>query len=154
MHLPLIKALVAVISASVLAVGVALAPATGASRHPHGSGVARQTATLKADGLQFLGQLAAGNVKPDLALKQSWIGDVAAVARSLGLSDSELAAQLGARRSLAQIAASRGVPASTPTTVLLRHIRDDLNRAGRDQVVSPTAASALFNAVSAALGNS
>jgi hypothetical protein len=154
MHLPLIKALVAVIAASVLAVGVALAPGTGASRHSHGSGAARQRATLKADGLQFLGQLAAGNVKPDPALKQSWIGDVTAVARSLGLSDRELAAELGAGRSLAQIAASRGVPTNTPTTVLLRHIRDDLDRAAHDQTVSPTAASALLNALSAALGNS
>ena len=43
------------------------------------------------------------------------MGDVTALADSLGLSDSALAAQLSAGRSLAQIAASRGVPTSTPT---------------------------------------
>jgi hypothetical protein len=154
MHLPLLKALVAVISASVLAVGVALAPAGGGAHHPHRSGTASQTTSLEADGLQFLGQLAAGNVKPDAALKQSWTDDVTAVAQSLGLSDSALAAQLGAGRSLAQIAASRGVPTGTATTVLLRHVRDDLNRAEHDQAVSPTAASALLNVLRTALGDS
>ena len=151
MQLPLIKALVAVISASVLAVGVALAPAT--AHHPRSSGAASQTATLNADGLQLLGQLAAGNVKPDLALKQSWADDVTAVAHSLGLSDRALAAQLSDGHSLAQIAASRGVPITTPTTVLLGHVRDDLTRAEHDQAVSPTAAGALLNALSTALGN-
>jgi hypothetical protein len=109
--------------------------------------------SLNADGLQFLGQLAAGNVKPDQALKQSWIGDVTAVAHSLGLSDSALAVQLGAGRSLAQIAVSRGVPAGTPTAVLLAHVRDDLDRAEHDQAISPTAARALANALSTVIGN-
>jgi hypothetical protein len=153
MQLPLIKALVAVISASVLAVGVALAHATGAAHHPRSSGAASQTASLEADGLQLLGQLAAGNVKPDLALKQSWADDVTAVAHSLGLSDRALAAQLSDGRSLAQIAASRGVPINTPTAVLLGHVRDDLARAEHDRAVSPTAAGALLNALSTALGN-
>jgi hypothetical protein len=152
MHLPLIKALVAVISASVLAVGAALAPATGAAHHPRSSGAASQTASLQADGLQLLGQLAAGNVKPDLALKQGWADDVTALAHSLGLSDRALAAQLSDGRSLAQIAAARGVPITTPTTVLLGHLRDDLTRA-EHQAVSPTAAAALLNALSTALGN-
>ena len=153
MHLPLLlKALGAVISASVLAVGVALSSSAGSAHQPHGSGTAGQTPSLNADGLQFLAQLAAGNVKPDQALKQSWMGDVTAVAHSLGLSDSALAAQLGAGRSLAQIAAARGVPAGTPTAVLLSHIRKDLARAERDQAISPVAASALLNALSAALG--
>ena len=152
MHLPLIKALVAVIAASVLAVGVALAPGTGASRHPHRSGGARQRATLKADGLQFLGQLAAVNVKPDPALKQSWIDDVTAVAHSLGLSDRALAGQISAGRSLAQIAASRGLPTSNPRNVLLRHLRDDLHRAEQDHALSPAAASTLLHALGAELG--
>jgi hypothetical protein len=154
MHLTVLKALVAVISASVLTVGVALSdPARGAHR-PHGSVTASQTTSLNADGLQFLRQLAAGNVKPDQALKQSWIGDVTAVAHSLGLSDSAFAAQLSAGRSLAQIAASRGVPASTATAVLLPRVRKDLDRAERDQAISPAAASALVSALSTALGNS
>ena len=151
MHLPVIKALVAVISASVLAVGVALAPAT--AHQPRSSGAASQTASLNADGLQLLGQLAVGNVKPDLALKQSWAEDVTAVAHSLGLSDRALAAQLSDGRSLAQIAASRGVPITTPTAVLLGHVRHELTRAEHDQAVSPTAAGALLNALSTALGN-
>ena len=71
MHLPLLKALVAVISASVLAIGAALAPPAGGAHHPHGSGTASQTTSLEADGLQFLGQLAAGNVKPDQALSRA-----------------------------------------------------------------------------------
>jgi hypothetical protein len=151
MHLPLIKALVAVISASVVAIGVALAPAAGGAHHPHGSGTASHTTSLEADGQQFLAQLAAGNVKPDQALKQSWMGNVTAVADSLGLSDSALAAQLTAGRSLAQIAASRGVPTSTPAAVLLRHVREDLNRAERDQAISPAAASALLGALSTSM---
>jgi hypothetical protein len=78
---------------------------------------------------------------------------VTAVAHSLGLSDSALAVQLSAGRSLAQIAASRGVRASTPTAVLLTQVRDDLDRAEHDQAISPTAARALANALSTALGN-
>ena len=151
MHLPLIKALVAVISASVLAVGIALVPAP--AHHPRSSGAASQTASLQADGVQLLGQLAAGNVTPDLPLRQSWVDDVTAVAHSLGLSDRALAAQLSDGRSLAQIAASRGVPITTPTAVLLGHVRDDLTRAEHDQAVSPTAAGALLDALSTALGN-
>jgi hypothetical protein len=152
-HLPLIKALVAVISASVLAIGVALAPAKERAHHFPRSAPASQTTSLKTDGLQFLGQLAAGNVKPDSALKYSWTDDVTAVAHSLGLSDSALAAQLSAGRSLAQIAASRGVPASTATTVLLRRVRDDLDRAEHDQALSPAAAGAVLNALATALSN-
>ena len=153
MHLPLLlKALVAVISASVLAVGVALSPPAGRAHQPHRSGTASQTNSLDADGVQFLGQLAAGNVKPDQALKQTWIGDVTAVAHSLGLTDGALASQLSAGRSLAQIAASRGVPASTPTAVLLGHVRKDLAQAERDQAISPVAANALLIALSTALG--
>jgi hypothetical protein len=154
MHLLPIKALVAVISASVLAVGVALAPAGAGAHHPQRARTASQTLSLEVTGLQFLGQLTAGNVKPDVALKQGWTDDATAVAHSLGLSDRVLAAQLAAGRSLAQIAASRSVPTSTPTTVLLRHVRDDLNQAEHDQAISPTAASALLNALSTALGNS
>jgi hypothetical protein len=153
MHLPLLKALVAVISASVLAIGVALAPAAGGAHHPHRSGTATQETSLEADGLQFLGEFAAGNVRPDAALKQSWTDDVTAVAHSLGLTDRALAQQLSAGRSLAQIAASRGVPTSSATTVLLRHVRDDLDRAEHDQAISPAAARALANALSTALGN-
>lgn len=88
--------------------------------------------TLETDGLQFLKHLAAGTVKPDTALKQSWIDDVTAVAHGLGLSDRALARQFSAGRSLAQIAASRGVPTSIPRNVLLSHLRDDLHRAERD----------------------
>jgi hypothetical protein len=154
MHLPLLlKALVGVISASVLAIGVALAPAARGAHHPRGLGTTSRTTSLDADGLQFLGQLAAGNVKPDQALKLSWMGDVTAVAHSLGLTDSALAVQLSAGRSLAEIAASRGVRASTPTAVLLAHVRDDLDRAEHDQAISPTAASDLANALATALGN-
>jgi hypothetical protein len=152
MHLPLLKALVAVISASVLAVGVALSPPAGRAHQPHGSGTASQATSLDADGLRFLGQLAAGNVKPDQVLKRSWMSDVTAVAHSLGLSDGALAAQLSAGRSLAQIAASRGVPAGTLRAVLLREVRKDLARAERDQAISPVAASALLSALSSALG--
>ncbi len=150
MHLPILKALIAVISASVLAVGVALTSA-GNANHAQRAAATTNARTLETDGLQFLGQLAAGNVKPDVALKQSWIGDVTAVAHSLGLSDSALAQQLGAGRSLAQIAASRGVPASTPTNVLLRHLRDDLHRAEHDQALSPSAANSLLDAIGAEL---
>jgi len=92
MHLALLKALVAVMSASVLAVGVALSPPAGSARHLHGTSTASQTTSLKADGLRFLGQPAAGNVKPDQALQRSWVGDVTAVADSMGLSHSALAA--------------------------------------------------------------
>jgi hypothetical protein len=152
MHLPVIKALVVVISASALAVGVALAPGSG-GHHPRGSLTASQASSLEADGLQFLGQLAAGQVKPDLALKQSWIDDVTAVAHSLRLSDTALAQQLGRGRSLAQIAASRGVPTSTPTTELLRHIRDVLGQAEHDQAISQVAGNALLNGLGIALRN-
>ncbi len=153
MHLPLLKALIAVISASALAIGVALASA-GNANHAQRAAAPPKARTLETDGLQFLGQLAAGNVKPDVALKQSWIDDVTAVAHSLGLSDSALAHQLGAGRSLAQIAASRGVPASTSTNVLLRHLRDDLHRAEHDQALSPAAANSLLGALGTALGSS
>jgi hypothetical protein len=153
MHLPLLKALVAVISASVIAIGVAVAPAARNPQHAHGSAAASQTSILESDGLEFLGQLAAGNVKPDATRKQSWTDDVTAVAQSLGLTDRALADQLSAGRSLSQIAASRGVPMSTVTTVLLRHVRGDFDQAERDQAISPTAARALVSALSTALGN-
>jgi hypothetical protein len=153
MLLPLVKGLVALTSAAVLAIGVALAPAAGGGHHPHGLAQASQTTSLQADGLQFLGQLVAGNVKPDPALKQSWTDDVTAVARSLGLTDRALAQQLSAGSSLAQIAASRGLPPSTPTAVLLGHVRKDLDRAEGDHALSPTAARALANALGTALGN-
>jgi hypothetical protein len=153
MHLPLLKALVAVIAASVVAIGVALAPAAHKARHVRASPATSQTSTLDQDGLEFLGQLAAGNVKADATLKQSWTDDVTAVAHSLGLTDRALADQLSAGRSLSQIAASRGVPVSTVTTVLLRHVRGDFDQAERDQAISPTAARALVNALSTALGN-
>lgn len=153
MILPLFKALVAVIAASVGAIGVALGPAAHTPQHAQGSAATSQTSTLESDGVQLLGQLAAGNVKPDVTLKQSWTDDVTAVAHSLGLSDRALADQLSAGRSLSQIAASRGVPMSSVTTVLIRHVRGDLAHAERDQTISPTAAHALVNAVSTALGN-
>ena len=153
MHFPLIKALLAVISAAVLAIGVALAPAKQRPHHLHSSSPASQTSSLQTDGLQFLAQLAAGDVKPDAALKYTWTDDVTAVAHSLGLSDSALAAQLSAGRSLAQIAASRGVPASTPTSVLLRRVRGDLSQAEHDRALSPTAAGTVLNALGIALGN-
>jgi hypothetical protein len=154
MHLPISKALAAVISASVLALGVVLAHVGGGAHHPSRQRTDGQKTSLKADGLQFLGQLAAGNVKPDVALRQSWSDDVTAVAQSLGLSDRALAAQLGSGRSLGQIARSRGVPTSAPTTVLLRRVRGDLGRAEHDRAISTTAASALLNALSTALGHS
>lgn len=115
MHLPLLKALVAVVSATVLAIGVALAPAAGAHR-PRSPRPADQTTSLEADGLRFLGQLATANVKPDPALEDSWTGDV--------------------------------------TAVLVHHVRDDLDRAERDQAVSPAAATVLLDALSTALGKS
>lgn len=152
MHLPLLKAIVAVVSASVLAVGDALAP-PGNTHHPHGSVATSHGSTLETDGLQFLGQLVAGNVKPDAALRQSWTDDVTALAHSLGLSDRALAEQLSAGRSLAQIAASRGVPANIPTNVLLGRVRDGLDRAEHDQAISPAAANALLNAIGTALSN-
>lgn len=153
MHLPIIKALIAVISASVLAIGVALASA-GNGHHAHRAAATAKAGPLETDGLQFLGQLAAGNVKPDPALKQIWTDDVSAVAHSLGLSNRALARQLGAGRSLAQIAASRGVPARIPRNVLLHHLRDDLHRAEQDQALSPPAANSLLDALGTALGNS
>jgi hypothetical protein len=153
MHLPLVKALVALVSASVVAIGVAVEPAAQSPQHAHTSAVTNQTSTLESDGLEFLGQLAAGNVKPDATLKQSWTDDVTAAAHSLGLTDRALADQLSAGRSLSQIAASRGVPMSTVTTVLLRHVRGDFAQAERDQTISPTAARALVNALTTALGN-
>jgi hypothetical protein len=151
MHLPLLKALIAVTSASVLAIGVALASAGGA-HHTHRAAATTKAHALETDGLQFLGQLPGGNVTPDPALKQSWTDDVTAVAHSLGLSDRALARQLRAGRSLAQIAASRGVPASIPNKVLLRHLRDDLHRAERGQALSPAAANSLLDALGAKLG--
>jgi hypothetical protein len=151
MHLPLLKALIAVISASVLAIGVALASA-GNTQHAHRATATNKARTLETDGLQFLGQLAAGNVKLDATLKQSWTADVTAVAHSLGLTDRALADQLSAGQSLAQIAASRGVPMSTVTTVLLRHVRGDLDQAEHDRAISPTAGRALADAMTTALG--
>jgi hypothetical protein len=90
MHLPLIKALVAVISASTLAVGVALAPGAVANHSSHNSDGARPANSLESDALQFVGQLEAGHVKPDPALKDIWETDITAVARSLGINDSAL----------------------------------------------------------------
>lgn len=153
MHLPLLKALIAVISASVLAIGVALASA-GNAHHAHTAAATTTAGTLETDGLQLLGQLAAGNVKPDPALEQSWTNDVSAIAHSLGLSNRALAGQLTAGRSLGQIAASRGVPTSIPRNVLLRHLRDDLHRAEQDQALSPAAANSLLDAVGTAPGSS
>lgn len=153
MHLPLIKALVAIILASVLTIGAALGPTGSSAHHPRDSDPAGQTESLETDGVQFLGQLAAGDVKPDVVLEQSWTGDVTAVAHGLGLSDSALARQLSAGRSLGQIAASRGVPTGTPQNVLLRRVRGALNRAEHDQTISPEAANALLDAVATALGN-
>jgi DNA-binding FrmR family transcriptional regulator len=152
MHLPLLKALIAVIAASVLALGVASASAGGA-HHAHHAATMTNARTLEADGLQFLGQLAAGNIKPDPALKQSWIDDATAVAHSLGLSARALAQQLSAHRSLAQIAASRGVPTSIPRNVLLQHLRDNLHRAEQDKALSPAAANSLLDALGTALGS-
>src|SRR5581483_7760055 len=105
MHLPVLKALVAVIAASVVAIGVALEPAARKPQHAHRSAAASQTSSLESDGLEFLVQLSAGNVKPDATLKESWTDDVTAVAHSLGLTDRALADQLSAGRSLSQIAA-------------------------------------------------
>ena len=154
MHLPLLlKALVAVISASVLAIGVALASG-GNAHHANSPATTTNARTLETDGLQFLGQLAAGNVKPEPALKQSWINDVTAVAHSLGLSDRALAEQIRVGRSLAQIAASRGVPTSISTNVLLRQLRDDLHRAEQDHALSPAGANSLLEALGAELGSS
>jgi hypothetical protein len=150
MHLPLLKAFVAVISASVLAIGAALVPAAGGTRHASGS----RATSLETNGLQFLAQLAAGEVKPDAALKYGWTDDVSAVAHSVGLSDAALVGQFSAGRSLAQIAASRGVPASTPTKVLIRHVRDDLDRGERDQAISPAGAAALRNLITSGLAKS
>jgi hypothetical protein len=153
MHLLLLKALVAVISTSVLAIGVALV-SVGNTHHAHRPAATTKARALETDGLQLLGQLAAGHVKPDAALKQSWTDDVTAVAHSLGLSTRALAGQLGAGRSRAQIAASRGIPTSLPTNVLLRHLRDDLHRAEQDQALSPAAANSLLDALGTALGSS
>ena len=153
MHLPLLKALGVVIAASVVAIGAAVESTARNPQHTHGSAATTRTSTLESDGLEFLGQLAAGNVKADPSLEQSWTDDVTAGAHSLRLTDRELADQLSAGHSLAQIAASRDVPASTPTTVLLRHVRDDHDRAEHDQTISPTAARALDNALGTALVN-
>ena len=79
---------------------------------------------------------------------------MSAVAHSLGLSNGALAGQLSAGRSLAQIAASRGVPTSIPRNVLLSHLGDDLHRAEKDQALSPAAANSLLDALGTALGNS
>lgn len=152
MHLPVLKALVVVIAASVVAIGVALEPAARKPQNAHRSAATSQTSSLESDGLAFLGQLAAGNVKPDATLKESWTDDVTAVAHGLGLSDRALADQLGAGRSLSQIAAARGVPMSAVTAVLIRHISGDFDQAERDQATSPTAARALDNAISTELG--
>jgi hypothetical protein len=152
MHLPVVKALLAVIAASVAAIGVAVAPAARRPQHAHRSAATSNTSSLESDGLEFLGQLAAGKVKPDATLTESWIDDATAVAHSLGLTDRGLAYQLSAGRSLSQIAASRGVPMSAVTAVLLRHVSGDFNQAERDQAISPTAARAVDNAISTALG--
>lgn len=151
MHLPVLKALVAVIAASVVALGVALEPAARKPHHAHRSAATSQTSSLERDGLEFIGQLAAGNVKPDATLKESWTDDVTAVAHTLGLTDRALADQLSAGRSLSQIAASRDVPMSAVTAVLLRHVSGDFDQAERDLTISPTAARALDNAISTAL---
>jgi len=151
MHLPVLKALVVVIAAAVVAIGVAL-EAARKPQHAHRSAATSQTSSLESDGLEFLGQLAVGNVKPDATLRESWTDDVTAVAHSLGLTDRALAAQLSAGRSLSQIAASRGVPISAVTAVLLRHVSGDFDQAERDQAISPTAARALDNAISTAVG--
>lgn len=151
MHLPVLKALVAVIAASVVAVGLALQPAAG-KPHAHRSVATSQSSSLDSDGLEFLRQLGAGNVKPDATLKESWTDDVTAVAHSLGLTDLALADQLRAGRSLSQIAASQDVPMSAVTGVLLRHVSGDFDQAERDQAITPTAARALDNAIRTALG--
>jgi transposase-like protein len=153
MHIPLIKALVAVISASALAIGVALAPAAAANHRSHNSASARPANSLASEAVRFVGQLEAGLVKPDPALKQIWKTDVTAVAHSLGISDSALAQELSQGHSLAQIAAMHGVPAGTPTTVLVRHLREHLDEAEHDQSISPTAANALLDALTTALGH-
>ena len=98
MHLPVLKALVAVIAASVVALGVALEPAARKPQHVHRSAATSQTSSLEKDGLEFIGQIAAANVKPDATLKESWTDDVTAVAHSLGLTDRALADQLSAGR--------------------------------------------------------
>jgi hypothetical protein len=152
MQLLVSKALVAVIAASVVAIGVALEPAAGTPQHAHRSAATTQTSSRESDGLEFLGQLVAGNVKPDAALEESWTDDVGAVAHSLGLTDRALGDRLSAGRSLSQIAASRGVPMSAVTTVLLRHVSGDFDQAERDQAISPTTARALDNAIRTALG--
>ena len=152
MHLPLIKALVAVISASALAIGVALAPGTMANHRSHNSASTRPAHSLASDAVQVVGQLEAGLVKPDPALKQIWKTDVTAVAHSVGLSDSTLAKQLRQGQSLGQIAAMHNISAATPTTVLVRHLRANLDQAEHDQSISPTAANALLDAVNTALG--
>ena len=152
MHMPVLKTLVAVIAASIVAMGMALEPAAGKPQHAHRSAAASQSSSLESDGLEVLGQLVAGNVKPDATLEESWTDDVTAVAHSLGLTDRALADQLSASRSLSQIAASRDVPMSAVTAVLLRHVRGDFDQAERDQAISPTAARAFDNAISTALG--
>lgn len=77
-----------------------------------------------------------------------------AISHRFSISDSALAQELSQGHSLAQIAAMHGVPAGTPTTVLVRHLREDLDEAEHHQSVSPTAASALLDALTTALGHS
>ena len=61
MHLPLLKALVAVISASVLAIGVALA--SGGNAH-HANSPATTTNASETDGLQSSGNSPRGTSSP------------------------------------------------------------------------------------------
>ena len=154
MQLPLIKALVALISASTIAIGVALAPRPVHDHRPRSAATTAPAHSLRSDAMRFLAQLAQGRVRPDPALKDNWRGDVTAVAQSLGISDAELARELGRGRSLTQIAAQHGVDPATPRAVLLRRLREGLQRARRDQSVSPTAANALLDALTSALGRS
>jgi hypothetical protein len=55
MHLPLLKALVVVISASVVAIGAALAPTAHNPQHADGSAATTRTRTFESDGLEFPG---------------------------------------------------------------------------------------------------
>jgi len=154
MHLPLIKALVAVLSASAIAIGAALAPSPSHNIRPGGAVTVTPAKPLLSDAIGFLAQLEDGLVRPDPALTDRWKVDVTAVARSLGISGSELARELNRGRSLAQIAASHRVDAATPRAVLLRRIREDFDRAEHDKSISTTAANALLDALTAALGHS
>ena len=65
----------------------------------------------------------------DPALKQIWKTDVTAVAHSLGISGAALARELSGGHPLRQIAAMHGIRARTPTTALVRHLREDLREA-------------------------